>query len=61
MDDKEKFMQKTIVVWLGAFFCCLLWGSAFPCIKIGYRLFDIPANALRHRFCLLVSGLLLQV
>jgi drug/metabolite transporter (DMT)-like permease len=44
MDDKEKFMQKTIVVWLGAFFCCLLWGSAFPCIKIGYRLFDIPAN-----------------
>jgi drug/metabolite transporter (DMT)-like permease len=44
MDDKEKFMQKTIVVWLGAFFCCLLWGSAFPCIKIGYRLFDIPAD-----------------
>jgi drug/metabolite transporter (DMT)-like permease len=44
MDNKEKFMQKTIVVWFGAFFCCLLWGSAFPCIKIGYRLFDIPAE-----------------
>jgi drug/metabolite transporter (DMT)-like permease len=44
MDNKEKFMQKTIVVWFGAFFCCLLWGSAFPCIKIGYRLFDIPAD-----------------
>jgi drug/metabolite transporter (DMT)-like permease len=44
MDDKEKFMQKTIIVWLGAFLCCLLWGSAFPCIKIGYRLFDIPAS-----------------
>jgi drug/metabolite transporter (DMT)-like permease len=44
MNDKEKFMQKTIIVWLGAFLCCLLWGSAFPCIKIGYRLFDIPAS-----------------
>jgi drug/metabolite transporter (DMT)-like permease len=44
MNDKEKFMQKTIIVWLGAFLCCLLWGSAFPCIKIGYRLFDIPAG-----------------
>jgi drug/metabolite transporter (DMT)-like permease len=44
MDNKEKCMQKTIVVWFGAFFCCLLWGSAFPCIKIGYRLFDIPSD-----------------
>ena len=23
--------------------CCLLWGSAFPCIKIGYQLFAIDA------------------
>nr|WP_296155214.1 DMT family transporter [uncultured Blautia sp.] len=38
---KEEFMQKTMVVWLGALLCCLLWGSAFPCIKIGYRLFEI--------------------
>jgi drug/metabolite transporter (DMT)-like permease len=44
MENKEKFMQKTIVVWLGAFLCCLLWGSAFPCIKIGYNLFNIPAS-----------------
>jgi drug/metabolite transporter (DMT)-like permease len=43
-DNKEKFMQKTVVVWLGAFFCCLLWGSAFPCIKIGYSLFNIPSS-----------------
>ena len=27
-----------------AVLCCLLWGSAFPCIKIGYQLFEIPAN-----------------
>lgn len=34
-------MQKTVVVWLGALLCCALWGSAFPCIKIGYKLFSI--------------------
>ena len=28
-------MQKPVVVWLGAMLCCFLWGSAFPCIKIG--------------------------
>lgn len=37
-------MQKTIVVWLGAFLCCALWGSAFPCIKIGYKLFQIESS-----------------
>ena len=26
-----------------ALFCCLLWGSAFPCIKIGYGLFAIDS------------------
>lgn len=44
MRDKEQWMQKTIVVWLGALLCCALWGSAFPCIKIGYRMFDIAAE-----------------
>lgn len=44
MKDKEHFMQKIIVVWLGALLCCALWGSAFPCIKIGYRLFDIASG-----------------
>ena len=37
-------MQKTVVVWLGALLCCALWGSAFPCIKIGYQLFKIGAK-----------------
>lgn len=44
-DQKKHFMQKTVVVWLGAMVCCLLWGSAFPCIKVGYSLFHIPAAA----------------
>ncbi|MGN0169288.1 MAG: DMT family transporter [Lachnospiraceae bacterium] len=44
MKNQEAFMRKTIVVWLGAMICCALWGSAFPFIKIGYRLFAIPAK-----------------
>ena len=27
-----------------ALLCCLLWGSAFPSIKIGYRLFEIAES-----------------
>lgn len=41
IEINDKWMQKTSVVWLGAMLCCLLWGSAFPCIKIGYGLWDI--------------------
>lgn len=44
MRPKEQFMQKTIVVWLGALLCCALWGSAFPCIKLGYEMFDIASE-----------------
>lgn len=44
MKEKEKLMQRTAVVWLGALICCALWGSAFPCVKIGYKLFQIPAG-----------------
>lgn len=39
----EHWMQNTAVVWLGAMLCCVLWGSAFPCIKIGYRLLEIDS------------------
>lgn len=37
-------LRKTPIVILLAMFCCLLWGSAFPCIKIGYQLFDIASG-----------------
>lgn len=39
----DNFLTKIPVVILGAFICCALWGSAFPCIKIGYRLFEIES------------------
>lgn len=41
--DKSEIMQRPLVVWLGAMLCCFLWGSAFPCIKIGYRMWKIEA------------------
>lgn len=40
----EKFMQKNIIVWLGALISCALWGSAFPCIKLGYAWMQIASS-----------------
>lgn len=38
---KETLLKKVPVVCLIAGICSFLWGSAFPCIKIGYNLFGI--------------------
>lgn len=43
--ETEKKLNNPWVVGILAVFCCALWGSAFPFIKIGYRLFSIPADA----------------
>ncbi|MGN0277617.1 MAG: DMT family transporter [Hominisplanchenecus sp.] len=43
--QQKNTLTKSWVVCLLAMICCLLWGSAFPCIKIGYRLFSIPADS----------------
>lgn len=32
----EKKLQNPVVICVLALLCCALWGSAFPCIKIGY-------------------------
>lgn len=40
----ETFFKKPVVVVLGAIFCCILWGSAFPCVKIGYTLFNVDTT-----------------
>lgn len=39
---------------LGCFICCALWGSAFPCIKIGYELFAIQGQDIASK--LLFAG-----
>lgn len=41
---KKDFLQKTWVVCLLALICTFLWGSASPCIKLGYALFQITSS-----------------
>ena len=43
MENKSKLSKLYICIPL-ALFCCFLWGSAFPSIKVGYKLFDIGAE-----------------
>ncbi|WP_251492791.1 DMT family transporter [Otoolea muris] len=40
----QDVLSRPVVMGLLALFCCALWGSAFSCIKIGYRLFQISAG-----------------
>lgn len=42
--DKNKFYTDRKNIILLASLCCLLWGSAYPSIKVGYSLFNIGAN-----------------
>ena len=41
--ERTPFLATTPGVVLGCLICCALWGSAFPCIKIGYALFGVDA------------------
>lgn len=43
MKTKTQTLTKGWIVALLALVCCTLWGSAFPCIKIGYSLFKISS------------------
>ena len=38
---RNDFLSTGFGVFLAAVFCNLLWGSASPCIKLGYRLFAV--------------------
>ncbi|MBE6049298.1 MAG: DMT family transporter [Clostridium sp.] len=40
----EVFFKKDINILLLAVLCTFLWGSAFPGVKIGYKLFDIEST-----------------
>lgn len=39
----ETVLKKSSVRCILALLCCALWGSAFPCIKIGYAWLDIQS------------------
>lgn len=45
MNQKSKLnLQNGFVVAALALVCCFLWGSAFPCVKMGYDLFNIASD-----------------
>ena len=49
-----------------ALVCCALWGSLFPCIKVGYRAFgiqsgDIPSTMLFAGIRFVICGIVLVV
>lgn len=37
-------LSKKYMIYVLAILCCALWGSAYPCIKIGYNLLSIPPD-----------------
>lgn len=43
-EQTTSIWQKKAAVILGAVFCCFLWGSASPAIKIGYEIFSVAPN-----------------
>lgn len=62
MNTLKIFTNKKLIIVFAAF-CCLLWGSAFPAVKIGYTLFgisadDIPSKLLFAGFRFTLSGII---
>ncbi|MBQ6416475.1 MAG: DMT family transporter [Butyrivibrio sp.] len=51
-ENKNAFWTLAPVVVLVAIFCCVLWGSASPAIKIAYELFKIDASDTPSRLVL---------
>ena len=42
--QNKNFFQKNINIIICCIFCTSLWGSAFPCVKLGYELFNISVD-----------------
>ena len=62
--EKPNRLTDPLVVTLIASLCCLLWGSAFPSIKLGYIAFNIMPEAIASKFVFagyrfILAGLLL--
>ena len=43
-DQNKNFFQKNINIVICCICCTALWGSAFPCVKLGYELFNISVD-----------------
>lgn len=57
MKSKEEILRNSAVVCALALLCCALWGSAFPCIKIGYKLVGISGQNSGNGSGIMYAGL----
>lgn len=65
MIDRRLFTDKFFVV-LAAGICTLLWGSAYPAIKIGYEVFriapdDVPSKLIFAGYRFVIAGLMVLI
>ncbi len=51
-EQKKSIWEYLPVTFITALFCCVLWGSASPAIKIAYELFGIPPEDTASRIML---------
>lgn len=63
MEEKKHILERPLIVCLGATLCCLLWGSAFPFVKIGFGRLnissaDIPAEILYAGLRFTLAGIM---
>ncbi|RZF31823.1 DMT family transporter [Paraburkholderia sp. UYCP14C] len=64
--DSARFFTQPKVLVILATVCCLLWGSSYPAIKIGYALLgitqnDIPSKLIFAGYRFVLAGLLLLI
>ena len=64
--NKKSIWTRLPIVILTAIFCCTLWGSASPAIKIGYELFaiapgDTPSRILFAGTRFIIAGIMVIV
>ncbi|QQC67827.1 DMT family transporter [Paraburkholderia ginsengisoli] len=64
-DSARFFSQPKVLITL-ATLCCLLWGSSYPAIKIGYALLgiaqnDIPSKLIFAGYRFVLAGLILLI
>ncbi|WP_339278170.1 DMT family transporter [Paenibacillus sp. FSL W8-0426] len=64
--EKKHPFSKPLFVTVVASLCCLLWGSAFPSIKLGYIAFEIAPEDIASKFVFagyrfILAGLLLLI
>jgi Permeases of the drug/metabolite transporter (DMT) superfamily len=49
LNSEKIFTNKKMIIFLASF-CCILWGSAYPGVKIGYTLFHISTSHVFSEF-----------